>query len=68
MVLTGSDEDYPFTLLTVLILRASGIILPMYILIRTITAIQNSVRQQYRYHYQDSDDETSDPGDNHEEV
>ncbi|XP_008235196.1 PREDICTED: uncharacterized protein LOC103334049 isoform X2 [Prunus mume] len=67
VVLTGSDEDYPFTLLTVLILRASGIILPMYILIRTITAIQNSVRQQYRYHYQDSDDETSDPGDNQEE-
>ncbi|XP_021805077.1 uncharacterized protein LOC110749303 isoform X3 [Prunus avium] len=69
VVLTGSDEDYPFTLLTVLILRASGIILPMYILIRTITAIQNSVRQQYRYHYQqDSDDETSDLGDNQEEV
>ncbi|XP_034229110.1 uncharacterized protein LOC117638121 isoform X2 [Prunus dulcis] len=54
--------------LLVLILRASGIILPMYILIRTITAIQNSVQQQYRYHYQDSDDETSDLGDNQEEV
>ncbi|ONH94112.1 hypothetical protein PRUPE_8G271200 [Prunus persica] len=54
--------------LLVLILRASGIILPMYILIRTITAIQNNVRQQYGYHYQDSDDETSDLGDNQEEV
>ncbi|ONH94115.1 hypothetical protein PRUPE_8G271200 [Prunus persica] len=68
VVLTGSNEDNPFTLLTVLILRASGIILPMYILIRTITAIQNNVRQQYGYHYQDSDDETSDLGDNQEEV
>lgn len=33
--------------LQILILRASGIILPMYILFRTITAIQNSIRRQY---------------------
>ncbi|XP_050376484.1 uncharacterized protein LOC126793895 [Argentina anserina] len=75
VVLTCTDEDYPFALLTVLILRASGIILPMYILYRTITAIQNSIRQQYQYqyHYQeedsdddDDDDETSNQGeDNH---
>ncbi|KAM5576025.1 hypothetical protein ABKV19_014784 [Rosa sericea] len=73
VVLTGSDEEYPFALLTVLILRASGIILPMYILYRTITAIQNSIHQQYQYHYQedsdDDDDETSNLGedDHHQE-
>ncbi|TQD84157.1 hypothetical protein C1H46_030247 [Malus baccata] len=61
VVITGTDEDYPFTLLTVLILRSSGIILPMYILFRTITAIQNSIHHQYhryhRYQQQDSDSE-----------
>lgn len=46
--------------LQVLILRASGIILPIYILFRTITAIQNSIRQQYQYHYQEDSDEDSD--------
>ncbi|XP_044501855.1 uncharacterized protein LOC123222900 [Mangifera indica] len=60
--LTGKAQDYPFALLTILILRASGIILPMYILFRTITAIQNSIRRQYH----DSDDEFSD-SDNDEE-
>ncbi|KAG6644988.1 hypothetical protein I3843_08G087500 [Carya illinoinensis] len=54
-VLSGGAEDYPFTLLTVLILRASGIILPMLILMRTITVIQNSIRKQY----EDSDDDNS---------
>ncbi|KAI4349731.1 hypothetical protein L6164_010291 [Bauhinia variegata] len=56
-VLTSGTEDYPFTILTVFILRASGIVLPMYIIIRTITAIQRSARR--RHHYQDSDDDTS---------
>ncbi|KAB1223458.1 putative E3 ubiquitin ligase SUD1 [Morella rubra] len=50
-VLTGGTEDYPFTLLTVLILRTSGIILPMLILMRTITAIQDSIRRHYEYLY-----------------
>ncbi|KAK7823404.1 putative e3 ubiquitin ligase sud1 [Quercus suber] len=45
--------------LTVLILRATGIIFPMLILMWTITAIQNSIRRQYQYQYQDSDDDTS---------
>ncbi|XP_061353208.1 uncharacterized protein LOC133297985 [Gastrolobium bilobum] len=53
--LTNGTEDYPFTLLTVIILKASGIIIPMYIIIRTIAAIQNSVRR----HYQDSGHDTS---------
>jgi len=36
----------------VIILKASGIIIPMYIVIKIIGAIQNSSKQ-----YQDSDDE-----------
>ncbi|KAJ0052307.1 hypothetical protein Pint_00880 [Pistacia integerrima] len=62
-VLAGKTEDYPFALATILFLRASGIILPMYILIRTITAIQNSIRRQYH----DSDDEFSISDDEEEE-
>ncbi|XP_022727672.1 uncharacterized protein LOC111283405 isoform X1 [Durio zibethinus] len=54
-VLNGETDHYPFALLTILILRATGILLPMYILIRTITAIGNSVRRQYH----DSDEDTS---------
>ncbi|XP_059659395.1 uncharacterized protein LOC132306156 [Cornus florida] len=54
-VLSGETEDYPFTLFTMLILRMSGILLPMYILVRTITAIQNSISR----HYQECDDEES---------
>ncbi|CAK9152914.1 unnamed protein product [Ilex paraguariensis] len=46
-VLTGGTEDYPFTLLTLLIIRASGILVPMYILIRIITAIQNSIMRRH---------------------
>ncbi|KAL4024178.1 hypothetical protein IC575_017956 [Cucumis melo] len=56
VVAVGTDE-YPFTLATVLILRASGIIFPMYVIIRTITAIQNSVRRnRYRYQYRNHED------------
>ncbi|KAI9182159.1 hypothetical protein LWI28_022665 [Acer negundo] len=54
-VLAGETEQYPFTIVTILFLRASGIILPMFILIRTITAIKNSIRR----HYQDLDDDNS---------
>ncbi|KAK0583594.1 hypothetical protein LWI29_038538 [Acer saccharum] len=54
-VLAGETEQYPFTLVTILFLRATGIILPMFILIRTITAIKNSIQR----HYQDLDDDSS---------
>ncbi|KAI4301493.1 hypothetical protein L6164_034768 [Bauhinia variegata] len=57
LVLTSEAEDHPFPLVTVFILRASGIIVPMYIIIRTIGAIQNSARSRY----QDSDDENEPP-------
>ncbi|XP_031739593.1 uncharacterized protein LOC101220948 isoform X2 [Cucumis sativus] len=63
-VVAVGTADYPFTLATVLILRASGIIFPMYVIIRTVTAIQNSVRRnryQYRYrNHEDSDDDDDD--------
>ncbi|GAV87390.1 DUF3675 domain-containing protein/RINGv domain-containing protein [Cephalotus follicularis] len=55
-VLTRGTEDYPFTLLTILILKATGIILPMYIMIRTITAIQKRIRRQHH----DAGDDVSD--------
>ncbi|EXB28599.1 E3 ubiquitin-protein ligase MARCH2 [Morus notabilis] len=64
-VLTGGAEDYPFTLLTIIILRASGIILPMYALVRTITALQNSARR--RYQDSDDDDDLASDGDEEEE-
>ncbi|KAH9730722.1 RING-CH-type domain-containing protein [Citrus sinensis] len=35
--------------LQVLLLRACGIILPMYVLMRTITAIHNSIRREYHH-------------------
>ncbi|KAL8527228.1 hypothetical protein ACS0TY_005199 [Phlomoides rotata] len=47
-VLTGGEGAYPFSLLTVFIVKASGIILPMYILIRIISALQNSIRHHYQ--------------------
>ncbi|KAG2406532.1 uncharacterized protein HKW66_Vig0057880 [Vigna angularis] len=52
VLLSNGTQDYPFTLLTVIILKASGIIIPMYIVIKIVGAIQNSSEQ-----YQDSDDE-----------
>ncbi|XVF72729.1 hypothetical protein PTKIN_Ptkin12aG0143700 [Pterospermum kingtungense] len=61
-VLSGEPTDhYPFALLTILFLRATGILLPMYIVIRTITAIRNSIPRQY--HVIDSDEETSNSDD-----
>ncbi|KAI5399052.1 uncharacterized protein LOC127097617 [Lathyrus oleraceus] len=56
-LLTSGMEDYPFTILTIFILRASGIIIPMCIIIRTMGAIHKSI--QRHYHHQDSDDDSS---------
>ncbi|XP_061338453.1 uncharacterized protein LOC133285259 [Gastrolobium bilobum] len=55
-LLANGMEDYPFTILTVFILRASGIIIPMYIIIRTIGSIHNSIGHHY---YQDSNNDSS---------
>ncbi|XP_023525490.1 uncharacterized protein LOC111789080 [Cucurbita pepo subsp. pepo] len=62
-VLAVGAGDYPFTLATVLLLRASGIIFPMYVIIRGITTVQNNIRRsryRYRYRDQDSDDDEDD--------
>ncbi|KAI5674914.1 hypothetical protein M9H77_05864 [Catharanthus roseus] len=67
-VLMGeTGDDYPFTLTTLLMIRASGILLPMYLLIRLISAIQNSIRRQ---HFQDSngDSLTSDEEEEEEQL
>ncbi|XP_052202546.1 uncharacterized protein LOC127808173 [Diospyros lotus] len=55
----GGIHDYPFSLATLLLVKASGIVLPMYIVIRIITAIQRSIRRQHQAHY----DETSNSDD-----
>ncbi|KAI4372029.1 hypothetical protein MLD38_010316 [Melastoma candidum] len=51
-VLARKPEEYPFTLLTVLVLRMSGIIVPMFVVFRTIAAIQNRIRRR-SYHVVD---------------
>ncbi|XP_020550826.1 uncharacterized protein LOC105163052 isoform X3 [Sesamum indicum] len=61
-VLTGGAGGYPFSLLTVLIVKASGILLPMYVLIRIIAALHNSFTYNYQNSYSttSSDDEAND--------
>ncbi|KAK6941070.1 Protein of unknown function DUF3675 [Dillenia turbinata] len=66
-VITGGTEDYPFTLLTVVVLRACGIILPMYIIIRTITALLNIIKRQYHV-LEDESLNTDDDGESEENV
>ncbi|XP_022876305.1 E3 ubiquitin-protein ligase MARCH1-like isoform X1 [Olea europaea var. sylvestris] len=63
-VLAGETADYPFSLFTLLIARAIGILLPMYILLQLINKIQNSLRQ----HNQSSDNEESSCDDEDYEV
>ncbi|EOA21485.1 hypothetical protein CARUB_v10001882mg [Capsella rubella] len=50
-------EEYPFTVFTVLTLKAIGILLPMFIIIRTITAIQKILRR-LQYHESDEEEDT----------
>ncbi|KAJ0245249.1 Uncharacterized protein HA466_0187150 [Hirschfeldia incana] len=45
-VVYGTDE-YPFTIITVLTLKAIGILLPMLVIIRTVAAVQSSLRRQF---------------------
>ncbi|KAL8142652.1 hypothetical protein V2J09_015684 [Rumex salicifolius] len=44
-VISGEEESYPFSLLTIIALKSCGIIIPMYIIIQTITGIQNRIRK-----------------------
>ncbi|XP_028771200.1 uncharacterized protein LOC114728455 [Neltuma alba] len=55
VVLTNTKEDYPFSLFTVFLLKASGIILPMYIIMWAIGGMYGSIQR----HYQDFDNDTS---------
>ncbi|PKA55191.1 E3 ubiquitin-protein ligase MARCH6 [Apostasia shenzhenica] len=45
-VLSASADDYAFTLVTVFFLRAMGILLPFYLVLRLINAIQKAQIQQ----------------------
>ncbi|KAK8570275.1 hypothetical protein V6N13_002967 [Hibiscus sabdariffa] len=45
-VINGETDHYPFALLMILLLRATGILLPMYVVIRSITAIRNNIRRR----------------------
>ncbi|CAH1420482.1 unnamed protein product [Lactuca virosa] len=45
-VLMGETGDYPFTILTLLVIKASGILLPMYIIMRVIDVVHNSIKRQ----------------------
>nr|XP_043610750.1 E3 ubiquitin-protein ligase MARCHF8-like [Erigeron canadensis] len=47
-VLIGGTGDYPFSLLTLLLLRATGILLPMYIIMRSVNAIYNSITRRHQ--------------------
>ncbi|KAK2418815.1 RING/FYVE/PHD zinc finger superfamily protein [Trifolium repens] len=64
VVPTSGVEDYPFTLFTVIILKACGIIIPMYIVTKTIGVILNSIR---RYRGSDYDTSFSDEDGRNEE-
>ncbi|XP_068662212.1 uncharacterized protein [Aristolochia californica] len=47
-LLTGGEDHYAFTLITLFVLRAGGIILPLYIIMRAIEAIR--LRQLQQWH------------------
>ncbi|KAF8116547.1 hypothetical protein N665_0017s0099 [Sinapis alba] len=58
-------EEYPFTVFTVLTLKAIGILLPMFIIIQTISAIQKTIRR--RQQYPDSEEDTLSSSDDDED-
>ncbi|XP_072959119.1 uncharacterized protein [Typha angustifolia] len=55
-VLTVGADHYAFTLLTVFLLRASGILLPFYFVLRMMSAIQHAQRQYQLEQLQRRDD------------
>ncbi|XP_076894055.1 uncharacterized protein LOC143546235 [Bidens hawaiensis] len=48
VVLIEGTGDYPFTILTVLIMRASGILVPMYIIMNTVDTIHKTITSRYQ--------------------
>ncbi|XP_057782209.1 uncharacterized protein LOC131000355 [Salvia miltiorrhiza] len=67
-VVSGAG-DYPFSLVTVLIAKASGILVPMYILIRILATLQSNIRHHYQNAHTDSnsDDDDDDEDDDEED-
>ncbi|XP_071726645.1 uncharacterized protein [Rutidosis leptorrhynchoides] len=47
-VLLGEAGDYPFTLLTLLLMKACGILLPMYFIMRLIDVVHNSFTRPHQ--------------------
>ncbi|KAK9747623.1 hypothetical protein RND81_02G003900 [Saponaria officinalis] len=39
------ENRYPFSLVTVIILKSCGVVIPMYMIIRTISAFQNKIKR-----------------------
>lgn len=62
-VVTGGAGAYPFSLLTVLIAKASGILVPMYILVWILAALKSNIR----HHYQNADTESTSDEDEDDE-
>ncbi|XXG84416.1 hypothetical protein AAC387_Pa10g1933 [Persea americana] len=52
--ITGVPDHYPFTLIALLILRAGGIAIPLYIMMQTIEMIQQWRQEQRQLHEADS--------------
>ncbi|KAI7747110.1 hypothetical protein M8C21_006798 [Ambrosia artemisiifolia] len=48
VLLIEGTRDYPFTLLTLLVMRASGIVIPMYIIMRTVDALHKTITRRYQ--------------------
>ncbi|XP_074267928.1 uncharacterized protein LOC141591478 [Silene latifolia] len=46
----AGETHYPFSPATVIILRSCGVIIPMCIIIQTISALQNSIRRPQNIH------------------
>lgn len=59
-VLTGEINGYPFALATIVLARVSGILLPMYVILKIITAVKNGAGQLTPYHDSDDGDEDED--------
>ncbi|XP_042516890.1 uncharacterized protein LOC122091122 isoform X2 [Macadamia integrifolia] len=47
-LLAGETDHYAFTILILFVLRAGGIIVPLYVMMRTITAIQRRIHRQHQ--------------------
>ncbi|CAH9112665.1 unnamed protein product [Cuscuta europaea] len=55
-VVAREENDNTFSLPTLLMIKASGILLPMYVLLQIVTFIQNAIHQQHHFYNTDSND------------